>query len=244
MNRVHLMDCMDFMKDLPDKRYDLAIVDPPYGIGVIKTGKIGTDGINKKDGYLRPARIWEKSEWDNKPPVGQYFTAITRISRDQIIWGGNYFTDKIIPMRGWIVWDKCRGMGNELAVNTKSQKVEIFRYMWNGEMYQGKSINEGFIMQGAIKKREKIIHPTQKPVALYKWLLTNYAKPGQTIFDSHVGSGSLRIACHDLGFDFEGCEIDKEYWEAQEARYQNHIKQAELFDKTEVQRLVYKEGVL
>ena len=97
-------------------------------------------------------------------------------------------------------------------------------------------------MRHGIEKGYICIHPTQKPIALYKWLLQNYAKPGQTIFDSHVGSGSIRIACHDLGFDFEGCEIDPEYWKAQEDRYNNHIQQADLFDKTEIQKLVYRRN--
>ena len=146
---------MEGMKQYADNHFELAIVDPPYGIDIIKTGKIGSDGINAKDGYKRPARIWKASEWDNKTPDKTYFNELLRISKDQIIWGGNYFTDKLIPQRGWIIWDKCRGMGNEMAINSKSNNITIFRYMWNGQMYQGKSITEGYILQGSIKKREK-----------------------------------------------------------------------------------------
>jgi site-specific DNA-methyltransferase (adenine-specific) len=215
---------MDFMKDLPDKRYDLAIVDPPYGIGNFSpTG--GSAGTSCKGNH------WD-IKWNDYIPESVYFAEISRISDKQIIWGANYYNcffngGAVVWYKGKInpVFSQC-----EIASLSFQKRVDYVHIDWQA----------GF----SRKKEGETIHPCQKPVALYKWLLTNYAKPGQTIFDSHVGSGSLRIACHELGFDFEGCEIDKDYWEAQEARYQNHIKQAELFDKTEVQRIVYKEGVL
>ena len=225
-NIVHLCDCMDFMKDLLDKHYDLAIVDPPYGIG--RDGYLcGKKNSKKWKNTIQ--KIYEKKDWDSISPGSAYFNELKRVANDLIVWGGNYFADHLQSSSCWIVWDK-KNEGTtmadcELAYTTFITATRKFSYMWSGFYKQ---------------KPETRIHPTQKPIALYKWLLQNYAKPGWTIFDSHVGSGSLRIACHDLGFDFEGCEIDKDYWEAQEARYKNHIKQDELFEKEEIQKMVYQ----
>jgi site-specific DNA-methyltransferase (adenine-specific) len=201
---------MEFMKDLPDKHYDLAIVDPQYGIGINNSGRLGHYGGKGK-------------KWDIDKPQGFYFDELFRISKNQIIWGGNYF--KLDGTRCFLIWDKKQPNGIsfadcEYAWTSFDESARIFR-MWP---------------QG-----EKRIHPTQKPIKLYKWILQNYAKPGQTIFDSHVGSGSIRIACHDLGFDFEGCEIDSDYYKAQEERYQNYIKQSELFGSDEIQELIYEK---
>jgi len=215
---------MDFMKDLPDKHYDLAIVDPPYGIGDFNMQtSIGNKRGTRKHGHVM---------WNDNIPNDNYFCEIYRISKKNIIWGANYYN---CFSGGAIIWHKQIGHPNmskcEIASVSFQKKVDFVSIPWASGFYR--EIAE-----------DKTIHPCQKPIALYKWLLQNYAKPGQTIFDSHVGSGSLRIACHDLGFDFEGCEIDEDYWEAQEARYQNHIKQAELFEPQEVQELVYKQGEL
>lgn len=211
---------MEFMATLPDKHYDLAIVDPPYGINI-------NMNIGRRKHDIRKHAI---KKWDSNPPDEKYFYELSRISENQIIWGANNFGMK--PSKGWIVWDKdisgdvdfseC-----ELAYTSYLSNIKRFKYR--------AQTNENYSVK---------IHPTQKPISLYKWILQNYAKPGWTIFDSHVGSGSLRIACHDLGFDFEGCEIDNDYWEAQEARYQNHIKQNELFEKEDIQKLVYREVLL
>ena len=218
-NVVHLIDCMNFMKALPDNSYDLAIVDPPYGI----------IHEEKKTGFLR-GRSWmvtaQAMKWDVAPLV-EYFSELKRVSANQIVWGGNYFGNFLGKYVAPIVWDKKTGKNyfadGEMAwTSFKNGTLRIFQYQQAG------------CFSEARRRGEIRIHPTQKPVALYKWLLQNYAKTGQTIFDSHVGSGSIRIACHDLGFDFEGCEIDADYWEAQESRYRAHAAQSTLFQPEEM----------
>jgi len=230
MNVVHCCDCVEFMRGRPDNYYDLAIVDPPYGINAGKgteiylsnNGKQEWKGKTKNDKTIY-------GDWDNSVPDESYFKELFKVSKNQIIWGGNYFN--LPPTPCLIIWDKKNGdsffADGECAWSSFKTKLRIFQYLSCGFM-------------GSHKNRDVRIHPTQKPVDLYKWLLKNYAKPGQTIFDSHVGSGSSRIACHDMGFSFEGCEIDKDYWTAQEARYQNHIAQKSLFDNDEIQGLIYK----
>jgi site-specific DNA-methyltransferase (adenine-specific) len=228
MNKVHLIDCMEFMKGIPDKYYDLCIVDPPYGIG--EKGQRNVSGNRPTSKWANPVSQQYKTFDDSCIPDSSYFEELFRVSKNQIIWGGNYFTKYLIASSGWIVWNKKVNIKEhlsmcELAWSSFDIKCNMFEYLWAG-----------------FKKAEQIkrIHPTQKPVALYKWLLKNYAKPGDKIFDSHVGSGSIRIACHDMGFDFEGCEIDKDYWEAQEERYQQHISQMELFSPEEIQEIIYQ----
>ena len=230
-NIVHLTDCMEFMKGLPDNAYDLAIVDPPYGIGVK-----GANPIPNKSGDLCHEYDHSK-EWDNSIPSPEYFVGLRRISVNQIIWGGNYFLDYLGYCKAPIIWDKenwgSMYADGELAWTSGGlpRNLKIFRHQWWGAVKASE--------RGATK-----YHPTQKPIALYKWLLQNYAKPGQTIFDSHVGSGSIRIACHNLGFDFEGCEIDADYYAAQEARYKTHAAQEMLFDARELSETTYSQGVL
>ncbi len=217
-NIVHNIDNMEFMKDIPVNYYDLAIVDPPYGIGAGGIGFInGTSRTEKK--------YYKEKDWDNKIPDPEYFHEIVRISKNQIIWGGNYFCDNLNQFRCFISWDKTIH-GNsysdcELAWTSFDKPSRYFR--------------ENI----AQTNKEGRIHPTQKSIRLYKWILQNYAKPGYKIFDSHVGSGSIRIACHDMGFEFEGCELDKDYWQAQEERYQNHISQQSLFGTDEIQGLIF-----
>lgn len=168
------------------------------------------------------------------PPAGNYFQELRRVSKAQIIWGCNYYPYVLGP--GRIIWDKCNGDSDqsdcEIAYCSLTSRVDLFRYMWSG-MMQGKSISEGHIMQGNKKLNEKRIHPTQKPVALYLWLFHQYAKPGQRILDTHLGSGSSRIAAYDMGLDFVGFEIDPEYFAAQEARFRQHTAQTSLFDGAE-----------
>lgn len=225
MNIVHLIDNMEFMATCKDNQFDLAIADPPYGIG--EDGK-----KNHSRGKLAVATKYIQKEWDKETPAQEYFNELKRISKNQIIWGGNYFIDKIkTPTMGWIFWDKQMSSDfsdGELAYTSFNKALRRYTFTWNG------------MMQGDMKHKEHRIHPTQKPVALYKWLLQNYAKPGQAIFDSHVGSGSIRIACYDMGFDFVGCEIDEDYWMAQEERFKNHTDQIDLFSGKELQEGIFK----
>ena len=225
MNAVHLIDCIDFMADKPGRYYDLAICDPPYFAGPNE----GSKYYKGKNNLAICKKYAEIKSW--AIPNKEYFNELSRISKDQIIWGVNYYNYHFPA--GRIVWTKMKKAGPfsqcEIASNSLVNKTSLFEYLWSG------------FWQEDMKNKEERIHPTQKPIALYKWLLKNYAKPSQTIFDSHVGSGSIRIACHDLGFDFEGCEIDPDYWQAQEDRYNNYILQGGLFEKEEMQELVYKE---
>lgn len=237
-NVVHLADCMDIMREMPDSSVDLCIVDAPYGREQ-DGGCHRKHMVKQKDGsrlYVEGPKH-ERKTWDKKPPDDEFFDELIRISLGQIVFGENYVSSGVGPER--IIWDKCNDgsdqSGAEIIACSFTDKVDVFRFMWRG-MCQGKSITEGHIQQGNKARNEKLIHPTQKPVALYKWLLQKYAKPGQTIFDSHVGSGSIRIACHDLGYDFEGCEIDRDYWEAQEKRYKIHVAQATLFEPEELRQ--------
>lgn len=203
MNRLYNMNCMMGMTKIPDKYFDLAIVDPPYFSGPEKRGYYG-----RRISPIGVHRAYATTEnWS--VPDKAYFEELMRVSQNQIIWGCNYFDYPFGP--GRIVWDKCNGNSSfsdaEIAYCSLHDSVRLFRYMWNG-MNQGKSITEGHIMQGNKTLNEKRIHPTQKPVALYKWLLMTYAKPGDKILDTHVGSGSSLIACHDMGYDYMGFEID------------------------------------
>ncbi len=205
-------DCMAGMARYPDKHFDLAIVDPPYGIERFKNGG---SHLNK---YGSSDRLW-----NNEKPSQQYFDELFRVSKSQIIWGGNYFN--LAPSRCFLVWDKGEGFYGrtyaeaELAWTSFDANVKIFKRdpLAKGD-YRGK------------------IHPTQKPVALYKWLLTNYAKPGDLILDTHVGSASSLIACYDLGFDAVGFEIDEEYYRISRERLENHMKQLRFSDMWEDER--------
>ena len=216
INKVYLADCMDIMRMMPDKSVDLCIVDPPYRDENQPTKDMRRNGsMTSLQG--RPSK--------------KYFEELIRISKNQIIWGANNF--QLPQFMGFVVWEKLTisevftmsmaeiaSLSMELGTTSKIVKMAP---------------------QGT--KEDPRIHPTQKPVALYKWLLQTYAKPGDKIFDSHVGSGSIRIACHDMGFDFEGCEIDKDYWEAQEKRYQQHAMQGELFSSEDTQKAIYQGGL-
>jgi site-specific DNA-methyltransferase (adenine-specific) len=230
---------MEFMSSLDDcfeaegKRWEfkdvLAIVDPPYGIG-----ENASRGGKKYGKATCMSKEYKIKNWDNKSPDKKYFQKLFRVSNNQIIWGANHFISKMpYDSSCWIVWYKLND-GNyyadcELAWSSFKSAVRIIKYAWNGMIQQN------------MKNKERRIHPTQKPVALYKWLLKNYARPGQLILDTHVGSGSSRIACHDLGFDFIGCELDPDYWQDQEKRFQNHIANADLFTSQEIQSLVYEQ---
>lgn len=191
------MDCMDGMKQFQDKCFDLAIVDPlyfkDYGKEIYPGAAISTTGIKRNR--------FRSNHWE--VPDQSYFDELRRVSVDQIIWGYNYYSIFNLGP-GRIVWDKQNDYSSfskcEIAYCSSHKSVQIFRYMWNG------------MLQGDMKHKEIRIHPTQKPVALYKWVLQKYAKPGFKILDTHVGSGSSVIACIDLGFDYVGFEIDTGYW--------------------------------
>ena len=213
---IHLyqMDCMELLKQTPDKYYELSIVDPPYGIGMHKTH------FETKSSKSKASEYGEK-KWDVRAPDENYFNELRRISKNQIIWGANHFISKIpFDSSCWVVWDKDNGgslhADCELAYTSFETSVRRFKYTWHG------------MRQENMKNKEHRIHPTQKPVALYKWLLTNYAKPGDRILDTHGGSRSLAIACHQMGFDHVSCELDKYYHEASVKRFKEQTKQLSL----------------
>lgn len=223
------MDCMGGMKEFPDNYFDIAVVDPPYFSGPEKRGFYG-----RCISPIGVQRVYQKSaEWT--VPDKEYFGELFRVSKNQIIWGCNYF-DYHFPS-GRIVWDKCNGNTDfsdcEIAACSFHDSVRLFRYMWNG-MFQGKSIEEGYIQQGNKKKNEKRIHPTQKPVLLYRWLFDRYAERGMKLLDTHVGSASSLIAAHDAGLQCVGFELDKHYYELSKKRLEEHTAQMSLSDFPEV----------
>lgn len=230
---VHNMDCMEGMKQFPDKHFDLAIVDPPYGIGEDGRKSASRSGfVKQKNGtkIFVSADKYLVKNWDNQTPPNEYFIELLRVSKNQIIWGANHFWN-LPPSSCWVVWDKCNEGTDqsdcELAWTSFKSAVRVFRFMWSG-MMQG-SLSDGRVMEGNKKLNQKRIHPTEKPFQLYKWLLKNYAKEGNKILDTHLGSGSSRIAAYEMSFDFTGYEIDKDYFEAQEKRFKQHISQQRLF---------------
>ena len=204
-SEVFLTDCMEFMKTCKDNQFDLAVVDPPYGINI--NHSIGRRKGDKPSSY-------KKAYWDNEPPPQEYFNELFRVSKNQIVWGANHFISRM-PYNSacWLMWDK------KFSEDVSFAQFEL---AWTS-------------LDGTCKKFDKHptqqnrIHPTQKPIALYDWIYHNYAKPGDTILDTHLGSGSNRISANKAGLDFTACEIDKEYYDAQEKRYQNFIAQQRLF---------------
>ncbi len=216
-------DCLEVMAKYPNGYFDLAIVDPPYFSGPEKRRYYG-----RKVSSIGVKRLYgETSEW--KVPDKDYFEELFRVSKNQIIWGVNYFDYHFGS--GRIVWDKVNGQSSfsdcELAYCSLHESTRLFRYMWNG-MMQGKSISEGHIQQGNKSLNEIRIHTTQKPVNLYIWLLQNYASDGDRILDTHVGSASSLIACEELGFDYVGCELDKDIFESSNRRLQIYKRQIKL----------------
>ena len=210
---------MEYMKTCKDKEFDLAVVDPPYGIG--EHGGKNRNGIQSKIKGIKP-KIYTNKGWDNEIPPREYFDELMRVSKNQIIWGGNYFIDNLYSTKCMLVWDKKSNDGSdfadcELAWTSFKTAVRKFKYDWIGFGYLNNP-------QG-----EKKIHPTQKPVQLYKWTLDNYAKKGMKILDTHLGSGSIAIACHYAGIDLVGCEIDKEYYDDAQKRFKEVTAQVKLF---------------
>jgi len=199
---VENIDCMVGIAKFPDNFFDLAIVDPPYGLpddSVHGRGKLKNRVLNSMN-----------TDWDVKP-TDKYFIELFRVSKNQCIWGGNYF--ELPATRGICIWDKDQPFDNFSA----------FEYCWTSFQTTSRIYKEATTRTNELK-----IHPTQKSIKLYKWLLKNYAKAGDKILDTHLGSGSSRIACYDGGFDFWGYEIDKDYFESQEKRFKNHISQLQL----------------
>ena len=205
VSETYLMDCMDYMRTMPDKYFDLAVVDPPYGIG--EDGK-----KNHSRSVLAKSRLYTPKSSDKEPPSKEYFTQLFRVSKNQIVFGANHFISRIpIDSSCWMVWDKDNGQNDfadcELAWTSFKTAVRKFKYRWQG------------MLQENMKHKEERIHPTQKPVALYAYLFRQFAKPGDKILDTHLGSGSSRIAAYKMGFDFYATEIDKEYYTLQEERF-------------------------
>jgi site-specific DNA-methyltransferase (adenine-specific) len=228
-------DCLEAMVNFKDNQFDLAIVDPPYGIGTSKVSK-KKHLIKQKNGVLSktPNNNYKNKDWDNITPKKKYFDELKRISKNQIVWGVNYYV--YCFNGGRIVWDKlndnCDQFDCEIAYNSINNRTDLIRYKWIG-MFQGKEINKNYYkankQNGNKKLNEKRIHPTQKPVKLYEWLLMNYAKEGDKILDTHLGSGSIAIACHNLGYDLTGYELDKDYFEAATKRLKQHQSQIRMF---------------
>ena len=215
---------MEAMKDMSDNQFDLAIVDPPYGIGADIAQNKAAERRKKAKGKNKSGRGWKEyrlTNWDKDIPTSKYFKQLFRISKNQIVWGGNYMTEYLKPSMGWILWDK--GQRNfsladgELAWTSFNKALRIF------------TMPRVAALQDANNNGGERIHPTQKPVKLYEWLLMKYAKEGDKILDTHLGSGSIAIACHNLGYDLTGYEIDKEYFEAAQKRINIHKQQKRLF---------------
>jgi len=208
MPKIELLhiDCMEYMRTLPDKAFDLAIVDPPYGINWLDQVQNPNKGKNWK--------VHQHKTWDQSPPSAEYFTELRRVSSHQIIWGANYMVENLLSSPCWLIWDKMQefsGATFEMAWTSFDSPAKAFR-MSRVEAYT----------------HQVKVHPTQKPVALYKWILHNYAKPGDRILDTHGGSRSLAIACHQMGFDHVSCELDKDYHEASVKRFKEQTKQLSL----------------
>ncbi len=220
MTTAENIDCMEGMSRYPNGWFDLGIIDPPYGIE--RQISVG-GGTNTKSRVSFHNLYNAGSKWDQKPPP-EYFDELRRVSKNQIIWGGNYF--ELPPCRGFIIWDKMKAVENfsqaEYAWTSFDTPSKVFAFCSNG----------GFVK----KAIDAPIHPTQKPYALYRWLLQNYAKPGDKILDTHLGSGSSRIAAHDMGFDFTGFELDADHFQAQEKRFAAHIAKPVLFAPSEMYR--------
>lgn len=208
------IDCMEYMAKQPDNSFDLAIVDPPYKADL-------SGGRSPKNGF-KSQKAWDKMKiWDSVRPDGDYFDELFRVSENQIIWGGNYFSEFLPPSMGWVFWYKMQDnfsfSDGELAFTSFNQKTRIFKY--------ARGMESGFMGNGLNN-----IHPCQKPVKLYDWLLSKFSKPGQRILDTHLGSGSSAIAAHYFGCDFVGCELDVDYFNAANERIKLSTAQTTVFD--------------
>jgi len=217
-SEVFNTDCLEAMKKYPDNYFELAIVDPPYGIN---HAEIAGKQSGKKYGNAATAKkTYTPKDWDKEIPSEEYFNELFRVSKNQIIWGGNYMVKYLVPSMGWLFWDKNNGdngfSDGELAFTSFDKGLRKIRITWNG------------MIQYDMKNKENRIHPTQKPVALYRWILKNYAKPGDKILDTHLGSGSSRIACDMEGYNFTGYELDEDYYKASIKRFNEYKMQIKL----------------
>ena len=204
---VFLEDCVQGLKRFSDNYFDLAIVDPPYGIDWMQHVQNPNTKANWKQ--------YENKEWDKQTPTDEYWNELFRVSKNQIVWGGNYMTDKLYPSSCWLIWDKMQEFSGA-----------VFEMAWTSFKSPAKAFRMSRVEAYANQNK---IHPTQKPVRLYDWILNNYAKEGDLILDTHIGSGSSRIACNKGGFNFTGFEIDKDYYEAQEKRFKDFVSQLRMF---------------
>ena len=196
---LRLGDCMDYMRSLPDNAFELAIVDPPYGIG------ISSNSIRQQH---------QKKQWDNEIPKKEYFNELLRVSDNQIIWGGNYFINYLSNTQGFLIWDKKQ---------PENFSLSMCEFAWSSFQKPAK------IWSRSVLTEKNKIHPTQKPVKLYDWLLSKYAKTGDKILDTHLGSGSSAIAAHYAGFEFVGLELDEDYYKAAVSRFNSTTAQGALF---------------
>ena len=220
-------DCMEAMKEFPDNFFDLAIVDPPYGIGVMTMNYTTSGATRLGYGHMAATRrdYRKQGEWDIKPGK-EYFDELFRVSKKQIIWGGNYFADCLPPSKSFVIWDKrcSNAMRNDFSdceyawMSTGMGVARIYRYLWNG------------MLQGDMRDKEDRFHPTQKPVSLYMWLLDHYANKGDKILDTHCGSASSLIACLRSGIQGWGFEIDGEYYEKARQRLERARNQVSMFE--------------
>ncbi len=214
--QVYNDDCMNIMQQYEDGHFDLAIIDPPYGIGESKNN-------NNSRSCLATSKKYKIKDWDNSAPNIKYFKELKRVSKNQIIWGANHFIENIPNASSscWVVWDKDNGQNDfadaELAYTSFKTAVRVFKFRWHGMLQQN------------MKNKEIRIHPTQKPVALYRWLLDKYAKPDFKILDTHLGSGSNAIACHWFGCELVASELDEEYYNASLKRFKTVTAQQKMF---------------
>jgi site-specific DNA-methyltransferase (adenine-specific) len=223
-------DNMELMARYPDKYFDLAIVDPPYGIGASKQSQSSSKIKGRKNSIVKRSTLNSKN-WDNEIPSQEYFYELFRVSKNQIIWGGNYFPLPLI--NSWLIWNKLQVLetrsDGEMAWTSFKRPLKIVPLLQDGfKRGQNVGYNQPVIYNEPFSGKQTI-HPTQKPVALYKFLLDKYAKPNDKILDTHLGSGSIAIACHDYGFELTACELDKEYYEKAIERIKNHVSQLTLF---------------
>lgn len=230
ISEVKNMDCIEYMQQFPDKYFELAIVDPPYGIEASKQTPSISKMKGRENSVIKRSTLKSK-DWDNKTPTKEYFNELFRVSKEQIIWGGNYFQLPLV--NSWLIWNKLQKLetrsDGEMAWTSFKRPLKIVPLLQDG-FKRGKNIgyNQPVIYNEPFSGKQTI-HPTQKPVVLYRWLLKNYAKEGDKILDTHLGSGSSRIAADMEGFDFYACELDKDYYEASCKRFNEYKLQQKLF---------------
>jgi len=229
-SEVYLMDCVDGLRHYPDNYFDLAIVDPPYGIGASKQSASSSKMKGRKNSVIKRSTLKSKN-WDNETPTKEYFKELFRVSKNQIIWGGNYFNLPLV--NSWLIWNKLQLLetrsDGEMAWTSFKRPLKIVPLLQDGfKRGQNVGYNQPVIYNKPFSGKQTI-HPTQKPIALYEWILHNYANEGDLILDTHLGSGSSRIAADKAGLNFVGFEIDEEYFNAANKRFENFKSQMRMF---------------